>query len=75
MDAEKQPSEIDFKNKDKKYVVCLGNEAHGVSLKLQEMGVTKIRIPMPGKAESLNVAVAGAVLLYENVRQRGESDA
>ena len=75
LDAEKQPSEIDFKNKDKRYVVCLGNEAHGVSLKLQEMGVTKIRIPMPGKAESLNVAVAGAVLLYENVRQRGESDA
>ena len=75
LDAEKQPSQLDFKDKNKQHIICLGNEAHGVSLKLQELGVTKIRIPMIGKAESLNVAVASAVLLYENVRQRGENDA
>ena len=39
--------------------------------KCLSVGVKKIKIPMPGKAESLNVAVAGAVLLYESVRQRG----
>ena len=30
----------------------------------------KIRIPMPGQAESLNVAAAAAICLFETVRQR-----
>ena len=69
LDATSAPSEIDFSHG--KNMICLGNEAHGVSDELVSVGVKKIKIPMPGKAESLNVAVAGAVLLYESVRQRG----
>ena len=31
----------------------------------------RVTIPMPGKVESLNAAAAGAVCLFEMVRQRG----
>ncbi|MBQ7040317.1 MAG: RNA methyltransferase, partial [Clostridia bacterium] len=69
LDGAVLPSEIDFTSG--KYILCLGNEAHGVSDELVSLGGKKVKIPMPGKAESLNVAVAGAVLLYEAVRQGG----
>jgi len=47
-----------------------GNEAHGVSKKLRESTDMFLKIPIPGKAESLNVAVSAAICLYEAVRQR-----
>ena len=31
---------------------------------------TRVRIPMPGGGESLNVAAAAAICLFETVRQR-----
>lgn len=51
----------------------LGNEGQGVAPDLLHMTDQNVRIPLPGKVESLNVATAGAVLLYEVVRQRGLS--
>jgi TrmH family RNA methyltransferase len=47
-----------------------GNEARGVSEALGLKATESVRIPIPGKAESLNVAIAAAVCLYEAVRQR-----
>jgi TrmH family RNA methyltransferase len=47
-----------------------GNEARGVSETLGSKTAESVRIPIPGKAESLNVAIAAAVCLYEAVRQR-----
>lgn len=47
-----------------------GNEAHGVNIKLRDRADMLIKIPIYGKAESLNVAAAAAVCLYEAVRQR-----
>ncbi len=44
-------------------VLVLGSEAHGPSQELKKMG-TPISIPMPGAMESLNVAIAGAILMY-----------
>lgn len=52
-------------------VVLLGNEARGLSPGLAEMAEARLSIPMPGGAESLNVAMAGTILLYESVRQMG----
>jgi TrmH family RNA methyltransferase len=49
--------------------LIIGSEAHGVGDVLT--GEAKpLHIPMPGGSESLNAAVAGAILLFEAVRQR-----
>ncbi len=49
-------------------VVVVGNEAHGVSETALSLADRKIKIPMPGSAESLNAGVAAAILLYEHLR-------
>jgi len=48
-----------------------GNEGQGVSPLLLESGVETMRIPQPGGMESLNVAAAAAICLFEQVRQNG----
>lgn len=50
--------------------VVIGNEANGVSKEILELADEKMMIPMLGKTESLNVAVATGVVLYEQVRRR-----
>ncbi len=47
-----------------------GNEGAGVSPDLLKRATWRAVIPMPGGAESLNVAAAAAVCLFEAVRQR-----
>lgn len=46
-------------------IVVIGNEARGVSREIRALPHQSIRIPMPGGAESLNAAVAAALVLYE----------
>lgn len=48
-----------------KLVITVCNEAHGPSQKLLELADVKLTIPQKGKAESLNVASASAVILSE----------
>ena len=48
----------------------IGNEGNGLTDELANLSDTYIRIPMYGKVESLNAAVASAVLMYEAQRQR-----
>jgi len=50
--------------------IIIGNEAHGISAEAMDMVDVKVNIPLIGKAESLNAAVAAAVFMYEAVRQR-----
>jgi TrmH family RNA methyltransferase len=50
--------------------LIVGGEAEGPGADAQRLAGAKIHIPMPGGAESLNAAVAGAVLMFEVVRQR-----
>jgi len=50
--------------------IVLGSEATGLSAAWDDPRVTAVRIPMLGSADSLNVSVAGSILLYEAVRQR-----
>jgi TrmH family RNA methyltransferase len=50
-------------------VLVVGGEARGASEWVRERAVA-IRIPMEGATESLNVAVAGSVILFEAARQR-----
>lgn len=50
--------------------LVFGNEAHGVGAALKKAASHSLRIPIYGKAESLNVSVSAAVCLYEAARQR-----
>lgn len=52
--------------------IIIGNEANGVSKEVLEMANEKVKIPMLGKTESLNVAVATGIILYEYVRRKME---
>lgn len=49
----------------------LGHEGQGVSAELLALSALEVRIPQPGGEESLNVAAAAAVCLYESMRRRG----
>jgi TrmH family RNA methyltransferase len=50
--------------------LILGNEGKGVSPEVAAQSDVQVIIPMQGKAESLNVAMAATVLLFEASRQR-----
>jgi len=54
----------------KKCAFLIGNEANGLSEEASAMADTLIKIPMAGSVESLNAAVAAAILMYEAARQR-----
>lgn len=51
----------------------IGNEAGGLEEETAAMADTLIRIPMLGQVESLNAAVASAILMYETARQRRQN--
>jgi TrmH family RNA methyltransferase len=59
---------------DNKTVVVIGNEANGVSEGIIKCADRLIKIPMRGKAESLNAAVACGILLFEVTRSRSNID-
>lgn len=66
-DAKKTVFEADLSNG---IAIAFGNEAQGISDQLKKVADLFLNIPVLGKAESLNVATAAAVCLYEAVRQR-----
>jgi TrmH family RNA methyltransferase len=50
--------------------LIVGGEADGASPEARALATAGIHIPMPGGMESLNAGVAGAILMFEVVRQR-----
>lgn len=50
--------------------LIVGGEAEGASAPARALTTARVSIPMPGGMESLNAGVAGAVLMFEVVRQR-----
>jgi RNA methyltransferase, TrmH family len=52
-------------------LIVLGNEGAGLSEELTEMADVQVKIPLAAGVESLNVAIAAALILYEAQRQRG----
>ena len=48
----------------------IGNEGNGLTEELSSKADVWVRIPMHGKLESLNAAVAASILMYEVCRQR-----
>jgi len=59
--TEKTIYNVDFK----KTAIIIGNEAKGVSENVLKLADDRIKIPMKGKTESLNAAVATGIILYE----------
>ncbi|HKO63159.1 MAG TPA: RNA methyltransferase [Pyrinomonadaceae bacterium] len=66
--AESRHDDIDWRPAA---ALILGPESQGLSREEIALADQSISIPMKGAAESLNVAVAAGVLLYEAARQRG----
>jgi TrmH family RNA methyltransferase len=50
--------------------ICLGSEARGLTPAWSGPEIEAVRLPMLGRADSLNVAATAAVLFYEARRQR-----
>ena len=48
----------------------IGNEGNGLTEKLSNLADTWVKIPMAGKVESLNAAIAASILMFETARQR-----
>ncbi|MCB2339835.1 TrmH family RNA methyltransferase [Clostridium estertheticum] len=67
LDTDKNFYDIDLKGK---IIISVGNEGNGISDEVYDICDLKIKIPMPGGAESLNVAVAASIMMYEVVRQK-----
>ena len=51
--------------------LIIGGEAAGAGSQAARLATDRIHIAMPGEAESLNAAIAGAILMFEIVHQRG----
>lgn len=67
-DARKLYTDIDYRGPT---AIILGSEARGLSAIWRDSRVTPAKIPMLGKADSLNVATTAALFFYEARRQRG----
>lgn len=67
LDTDKNFYDIDLKGK---IIISVGNEGNGISPEVYDICDLKIKIPMPGGAESLNAAVAASIMMYEVVRQK-----
>jgi 23S rRNA (guanosine2251-2'-O)-methyltransferase len=59
--------DADFK---KPTVIVMGNEEKGISKEVLKLCDEQLAIPLIGKTESLNVAAAAAIMIFEVVRQR-----
>lgn len=64
--------EYDIPRYPARTAMIIGNEANGLSDAAAKMADGRVRIPMAGKVESLNAAVAAAILMYEIKRQERE---
>ena len=62
------PYDLDLSGR---FCLVLGSESHGLSDFTAKNADALVRLPMSGLTESLSVAAAGSVLMYEAVRQRG----
>jgi TrmH family RNA methyltransferase len=67
VDADRPYTEVDLTGP---LAIALGSEAEGLGEAWDVPGIEAIRLPMLGVADSLNVSVSAAILLYEARRQR-----
>ena len=66
-DTDLDYTEVDYRGP---VAIAVGAEKYGLTDEILAAAAYKIRIPMAGRANSLNVAASAAVVIYEAVRQR-----
>jgi tRNA G18 (ribose-2'-O)-methylase SpoU len=67
-DGERRYDEADLRGPT---AIVLGAEGAGLAAAVAGRATARLRIPLAAAVESLNVSVAGALVLYEAARQRG----
>jgi 23S rRNA (guanosine2251-2'-O)-methyltransferase len=74
--AATEKASIDYTTADftKPMALIMGSEQDGVSEEYLKLTDERVRIPILGEIESLNVSVAAGIILYEILRQRKESE-
>lgn len=65
--AEREYAEVDLSGGT---AIVVGSEQYGLTSRWMEEADVKVRIPMLGQCDSLNVAAAATILLFDAVRQR-----
>lgn len=70
--AERDFTDVEY---DMPVAIVVGNEGKGIRQLVREKCDFLVNIPLYGKVESLNASVAGALLMYEVVRQRKKKPA
>lgn len=68
--SELNQASIDYRQIDKeaKLAFVIGNEGQGVSQEISNLCPYRVHIPMPGQAESLNAAIAAAILIFQSIK-------
>ncbi len=66
-DTETEHTQVDYRGP---VAVAVGTEKEGLTPEALEAADHRVRIPMVGRANSLNVATSAAIIVYEAVRQR-----
>jgi TrmH family RNA methyltransferase len=66
LEASENFFEVTYSNK---VIIAVGNEGKGISDEVLALSDVKVKIPMPGGAESLNASVAASIMIYEVLRQ------
>lgn len=67
-DTDVMHTDVDYRGP---VAITVGTEKYGLTDEALAAATTRVRIPMVGQVNSLNVATSAAVLLYEAMRQRG----
>jgi TrmH family RNA methyltransferase len=66
-DTDLDYTDVDYSGR---IAVAVGAEKHGLTDDVLAAAAYRVRIPMAGRANSLNVATSAAIVIYEAVRQR-----
>ena len=53
-----------------KICIVVGSEGNGVSPAVMAAATLRLKLPIPGGAESLNAAVAGSIMIYDYLREK-----
>jgi TrmH family RNA methyltransferase len=69
--ADARGEDVEARRFDHGFALVVGNEGAGVRPEIASAAAATVAVRMPGPAESLNVAMAGSILLHALTRESG----